>query len=142
MSCNVLVADDSTVMRAMIIRILRLSGLPLGEVYEAHNGREGLNVLNEKQVHLALVDIDMPIMGGAEMIENVRTSQSMANLPVIAVSTESSMARIEHIRQKNVEFIHKPFTPEVLRKKVLTLAGMADEHFSRTNPLSEGGPDF
>jgi len=141
-SFNILVVDDSAVMRAMIIRILRLTGLSLGEVYEAPNGREGLKVLDEKWVDLALVDINMPVMNGEEMIDSVRNNQTTADLPIIVVSTESNMERVETIRKKNVEFVHKPFTPEVLRKTVLQLTGVSNEQLSRENPLSEGGPDF
>lgn len=129
-------------MRAMIIRILRLTGLSLGEVYEAQNGREGLKVLDEKWVDLALVDINMPVMNGEEMIDSVRNNQTMADLPIIVVSTESNMERVESIRQKKVEFVHKPFTPEVLRKTVLQLTGVSNEQLSREDSLSEGGPDF
>ena len=142
MSLNILVVDDSAVMRAMIIRILRLTGLSLGEVYEAPNGREGLKVLDEKWVDLALVDINMPVMNGEEMIDNVRNSQTTADLPIIVVSTESNVERVESIRRKNVEFVHKPFTPEVLRKTVLQLTGVPNEKLSGENSLSEGGPDF
>lgn len=142
MSFNILVVDDSAVMRAMIIRILRLTGLSLGEVYEAQNGREGLKVLDEKWVDLALVDINMPVMNGEEMIDSVRSNQTMADLPIIVVSTESNMERVESIRQKKVEFVHKPFTPEVLRKTVLQLTGVSNEQLSREDSLSEGGPDF
>jgi two-component system chemotaxis response regulator CheY len=141
-SFNILVVDDSAVMRAMIIRILRLTGLSLGEVYEAPNGREGLRVLDEKWVDLALVDINMPVMNGEEMIDSVRSNQTMADLPIIVVSTESNMERVESIRQKNVEFVHKPFTPEVLRKTVLQLTGVSNEQLCREDSLSEGGPDF
>jgi two-component system chemotaxis response regulator CheY len=141
-SFNILVVDDSAVMRAMIIRILRLTGLSLGEVYEAPNGREGLKVLDEKWVDLALVDINMPVMNGEEMIDNIRNSQTTADLPIIVVSTESNVERVESIRRKNVEFVHKPFTPEVLRKTVLQLTGVPNEQLSGENSLSQGGPDF
>jgi two-component system chemotaxis response regulator CheY len=139
---NILVVDDSAVMRAMIIRVLRLCGLILGEVYEAADGIEGLRVLDEKWVDLAFVDINMPVMNGEEMIDNVRKNRATADLPIVVVSTESNQARIDSIRQKSVEFIHKPFTPEVLRKTIVELTGVTNEQFSGENPLQEGGPDF
>lgn len=142
MSFNVLVVDDSAVMRSMIIRILRLTGLSLGEVYEAPNGKEGLRILDDKWVDLALVDINMPVMNGEEMIDRIRKNQTTADLPIIVVSTESNIDRVESIRQKNVEFVHKPFTPEVLRKTVLQLTGISNEQLDGEDSLSEGGPDF
>jgi two-component system, chemotaxis family, chemotaxis protein CheY len=141
-SFNILVVDDSAVMRAMIIRILRLTGLALGEVFEAPNGREGLKILNDKWIDLAFVDINMPIMNGEEMIDTIRKSPAIADLPIIVVSTESNIERVESIRQKRVEFVHKPFTPEVLRKAVIELTGISNEQLSGEDSLSQGGPDF
>jgi two-component system, chemotaxis family, chemotaxis protein CheY len=141
-SFNILVVDDSAVMRAMIIRILRLTGLSLGEIYEAPNGQEGLKVLDDKWVDLALVDINMPVMNGEEMIDNIRNSKTIADLPIIVVSTESNIERVEKIRRKRVEFVHKPFTPEALRKTVLQLTGISNEQLGGENSLSQGGPDF
>ncbi len=81
-------------------------------------------------------------MNGEEMIDNVRNNQTTADLPIIVISTESNMERVESIRKKRVEFVHKPFTPEVLRKTVLQLTGVSNEQLSREDSLSEGGPDF
>ena len=142
MSLNVLVVDDSAVMRSMIIRILRLSGLSFSEIYEAPNGREGLDILDRKWVDLALVDINMPVMNGEEMIDSIRERKDISDLPIIVVSTESNVDRVESIRQKNVEFVHKPFTPEILRRVIVQLTGVTNEQPGRENPISEGGPDF
>lgn len=142
MPLNILVVDDSAVMRAMIIRILRLTGLSLGEIYEASNGQEGLDLLDKNWVDLALIDINMPVMNGEQMIDSVRNSQATADLPIIVVSTESNAGRIEAIRQKNVEFVHKPFAPEILRQAVLQLTGVSYDELAGDDTLSKGGPDF
>ena len=142
MSFNVLIVDDSAVMRSMIIRILRLSGLSFSEIYEAPNGRDGLDILNKNWVDLALVDINMPIMNGEEMIDQIRNSREMADLPIIVVSTESNIGRVERIRQKNVEFVHKPFTPETLRKVIEQMTGVDYEQPGGESSVSESGPDF
>jgi len=141
-SLTILVVDDSTVMRAMIIRILRLTGLSIGQVCEASNGKEALSTLDATPVDLALVDINMPIMNGEELIDSIRRNQTTADLPIIVVSTESSVERVDRIRQKKVEFVHKPFTPEVLRRMVLQLTGVPNEQLSGENSLSQIGPDF
>lgn len=142
MAFNILVVDDSTVMRSMIIRVLRLSGLSLGQVFEAANGREGLQVLDEKWVDLVLVDINMPIMNGEEMIEEVRKNKITSDLPIIVVSTESNMEKVKSIRRKNVKFVHKPFTPEILQKIVLQVTGAPDGQFSGESSLQKSSPDF
>jgi two-component system, chemotaxis family, chemotaxis protein CheY len=142
MSLNVLVVDDSAVMRAMIVRSLRLAGLRLGEVSQAANGAEGLNVLNSKWIDLAIVDINMPLLNGEEMIDRIRQNPSIADLPVVVVSTESNAARIESLRKKGAEFVHKPFTPEDLRRKIVCMTGVRDEQCGGEDALSHSGGDF
>jgi two-component system chemotaxis response regulator CheY len=143
MALNVLVVDDSAVMRSMIIRTLKLAGLPIGEVHQASNGQEGLAVLENHWVDLALVDINMPVMNGKEMIDRTRQNASTADLPIVVVSTKSGTMRIGSLQSKGVEFIHKPFTPEDLRQKILRLTGVAlDEKSGREDSLSHGGCDF
>ena len=123
MVLNVLVADDSAVMRAMIIKSLRLSGLPLGDVHEASSGEEGLEVLDQNWVDLALVDLNMPDMNGEEMIEKLRENPSTSDLSVVVVSTEGSETRIERLLNESTQFIHKPFTPESLRETIMEAIG-------------------
>lgn len=142
MAFNVLVVDDSSVMRAIIIRTLNLSGLPIGEIYEAGNGQAALGVLESSWVDLALVDINMPVMNGEELIERMRANPAMADLPVIVVSTESSQTRINSLRGKGIQFIHKPFTPEKLKETIISLTGVTDEQSAGEGSVQGSGPDF
>ena len=127
MALNVLVVDDSAVMRAMIVKTLRMLNLPFGQVLEAGNGQEGLAVLDQNWVDVILVDINMPVMNGEEMIETMRANPLWAELPVVIVSTEGSRTRIEHLRSLGAQFIHKPFTPEEIRKVVREITGQNHE---------------
>jgi two-component system chemotaxis response regulator CheY len=127
MALNILVVDDSSVMRMIILKILRLSQLPLGEVHEAANGQDALKVLDGHWIDLALVDINMPGMDGEEMINRLKQNPATADLPVIIVSTEGSETRKEALMRKGVGFVHKPFTPENLRFAILKTLGGSDE---------------
>jgi len=127
MSLNVLVVDDSAVMRAMILKTLRLTKIPLGETYEAANGREGLELLEKHWIDLVLADINMPVMNGEEMIERIRSNPLWKDLAIVVVSTEGSQTRIERLREKGTEFIHKPFTPESARQLIQQMTGVTDE---------------
>ena len=118
MGMNILVVDDSAVMRAMIIKTLRLSGLPLGAVHEAGDGAQGLAALAVHAVDLALVDINMPVMNGAELIDRIRADPALASLPIVVISTDSSDVRAEQARARGCLFVHKPFSPETLRDTV------------------------
>ncbi len=127
MSLNVLIVDDSAVARVMIARILRATGLPLGETMEAANGQEGLGVLAENWVDVVFADINMPVMGGEEMINRIRANPIWSDLPIVVVSTEGSKTRIDSLRAKGVEFVHKPFAPEAVRDIVMQLTGINQE---------------
>jgi len=126
MALNVLVVDDSAVMRSMLIRTLRLSGLPLTNVYQAGDGAEALTLLASHDVDLALVDINMPVMNGEQLIQRVRADARLAGVALIVVSTEGSETRIEALKARGASFIHKPFTPEQVRSTVLRVLGVAD----------------
>jgi two-component system, chemotaxis family, chemotaxis protein CheY len=141
-SLNVLVVDDSAVLRAMVIRSLQMSGLPLGEVYQAGDGAAGLLALGSHRIDLALVDINMPVMSGQEMIEQLRRNPELAELPVIVVSTDSTQARRESLEAHDVAYLPKPFTPEQLRQTVLTTMGIANAGICTNGVAPCGDLDF
>jgi len=127
MALNVLVVDDSVVMRAMIVKTLRLTGIELGEIIEAGNGQEALDLLDKSWIDIVLADINMPVMNGEEMIERMRANPETRDLPIIVVSSEGSQTRIERLEQKGATFIHKPFEPETVRSVLKQITGVADE---------------
>lgn len=142
MTFNVMVVDDSQVMRSMVIRSLRLSGLPLGEVHEAPNGEEGLRLLDRNWVDIAFVDINMPVLDGQSMIERIRENPATSDLAVVVVSTESSEERIAYLRGMGAAFVHKPFTPEAIRDTVLQITGVTHEQFGGDLAPAGGELDF
>jgi two-component system chemotaxis response regulator CheY len=123
MGLNIFVADDSATMRAMVTKTIQMTGLPVTKFCHASNGQEGLEVLEKEWVDVVLVDINMPVMDGMEMIERIRKNPDFQKLPIVVISTESSQTRIEEVRAKGVEFIHKPFTPEAVREVLVKLLG-------------------
>lgn len=142
MAFNVLVVDDSAVMRQMVVRILRMSGLPLGAVHEAGNGEEGLSVLRDEWIDLLLLDINMPVMDGEEMLRRIRGQPETASLPVIVVSTEGSEARLAALQELGASIVHKPFAPETLRDVILHVTGVTDADYYGALPLTGDGGDF
>jgi two-component system chemotaxis response regulator CheY len=125
MTLNVLVVDDSAVMRKTVIRCLQMAGLSLGGVHEAENGQAALECVDKHWIDLALVDINMPVMNGEELIKRFRSDAATEDLPVIVISTEGSRPRIERLEAQGVRFVHKPFTPEVLREALQSVEGFA-----------------
>lgn len=130
MALNVLIVDDSAVMRSMILKALKMSGVALGEIREASNGREGLEALGEYWIDLVVVDINMPVMTGEEMIDRVRAIPEYKDLPVIVVSAEGSQTRIAKLVERGVKLIHKPFSPELIKEAIRDLTGACNEQAS------------
>jgi two-component system chemotaxis response regulator CheY len=131
MAVNVLLVDDSAVMRSMIQKTLLLSGIQLGEIHQAGNGREGLEALESKWIDLVIADINMPVMNGEEMIERMRTRSEWKELPTIVISTEGSQTRIERLERLGVRFVHKPFSAEQIRDIVKGMLGSEVFHDAR-----------
>lgn len=126
MSFNILIVDDSAVMRAMILKSLRMAGLDIGVVHEATNGQEGLAILQSPDDHpidLVIVDINMPVMNGEEMIERMKAKEKTKSIPILVVSTEGSETREERLNRQGVAFIHKPFSPEQIRDTMNAIVG-------------------
>lgn len=128
MALNILVVDDSETVRSIILKTLKLSGLELNEPLQASNGHEALAVLRDNWVDLVLTDINMPDMGGVELIEHMKQDDVLKTIPVVVVSTEGSATRIEELKEKGVRaYIRKPFTPEQIRGVLDEVLGTGNE---------------
>ncbi|MBF0473667.1 MAG: response regulator, partial [Nitrospirae bacterium] len=83
---------------------------------QAENGKVGLEVLHNNWIDLAFVDINMPVMGGVAMIEEMFKDDLLHTVPVVVVSTEGSKTRINELIEKGIKgYLRKPFQPEALR---------------------------
>lgn len=124
MALNIMIVDDSPVMRAFIRKILALTGLEVGEILDAGDGDVALELLKERGADLILTDINMPHMNGEELIRRLESDDSLRAIPVIVVSTDSSRRRVERMRTLGVRgYVSKPFLPEQLREEVGKVLG-------------------
>jgi len=114
MDINILVVDDSEIMRKVIERTFNICGYESTSIFLACNGKEGLDIIDQHAIDLLLVDINMPIMDGVQMLEEIENHNTSKDLSIVVVSAESNQARIEELNRFGVTFIHKPFTPEKL----------------------------
>lgn len=118
---NVLIVDDSSVMRKIVERSLRQANLEIAEVLEAGNGAEALAVLKARPVDLILSDINMPVMDGIEFVRQF-SGQSTQKIPIVMVTTEGSESRVvEALGCGARAYIRKPFTPDQIRERVAPL---------------------
>ena len=113
---RILIVDDSSMMRAMIKRVVKLTEVPVEEVLEAGDGAEALALLEQHDVQLLLTDINMPVMNGAELLHALADDERWSGLTRVIISTDGSTARREEAAGLDVRcYLEKPFSPEVLR---------------------------
>lgn len=141
MAANVLVVDDSGTMRGMIKRILAISGLDVGEVYEAGNGIEALAQMAQHPIGVVLLDINMPVMNGVKLVTRMRDDERLRDIPVIIASTEGSETRIAQLVAAGARgYVRKPFRPEQLRDALAEFVGLAAQPAS--SGLDEDSQSF
>lgn len=128
MGNDVLIVDDSATIRAMVKKIIGMIGLDVGKIYEAANGIEALAKLFDHDVAVLLVDINMPTMNGIQLLERMKQSDRLKDIPIVIASTEGSQKRIEQLRKLGVAgYVRKPFQPEQLRDELIPLLGVTQD---------------
>jgi two-component system chemotaxis response regulator CheY len=109
---KVLIVDDAVSMRQMVSFTLKQGGY---EVVEAEHGQDALNKLARGPVDLILTDLNMPVMDGITLIQNVRRMPSMKSKPILMLTTEGLAAKKEQGKAAGATgWIVKPFDPEKL----------------------------
>lgn len=112
-----LVVDDSKVMREMIVACLR----PESELAftQAASGLEAIEKLSLQRFDVVVLDLNMPDIGGIEVVEFVRSQDTLRDLPIIIVTTRGDEAsRARALSAGASRFMTKPFTPEGILAEV------------------------
>jgi len=113
---NILIVDDSAMMRMMIKRVTSVAGSPIGTIFEAANGQEALAILEQHEVQFLFTDINMPVMTGTELLRAMQARDDWSHIVRIIISTDGSESRRHEAQDLNVKmYVEKPFRPEVMR---------------------------
>ncbi|MEX2601700.1 MAG: response regulator [Balneolaceae bacterium] len=118
MKRNVLIVEDCAVMQTVISRTLEMSRLNIGTIHTANDGKEGIERLSNGGIDLVILDINMPVMDGLEMLEEIRSREETRHIPVLIVSAESNNERVEFVASLGSGYLKKPFTPELLSREI------------------------
>lgn len=120
-----LVVDDSRTTRRILARYLRQWAY---EVCEASDGKAALELMARlPPPNVILVDWNMPEMDGLEFVRCLRSNPAWAQIPVVMVTTETEMDRIQAALASGVnEYVMKPFSPEVISEKLMLLQLVAE----------------
>ena len=122
---KLMIVDDSSTMRKIIMRVLRQADIACDSIVEAGNGVEALEALTSNpDVELILSDVNMPEMNGIDLVRRVRESRAKEQLPIIMVTTEGGDTMRDEALQGGANgYVCKPFTPEIFSEALEPYVG-------------------
>lgn len=120
---KIAVVDDSELLHRMYSLVLMRYRATGATVLTARDGLEFLQLLQEHaDIDLALLDVNMPKMGGLDVMRRLRSSGRLRGLKVIMVSTEGREADVQQALQLGaVDYVTKPFSPSELHTRIEAL---------------------
>jgi two-component system chemotaxis response regulator CheY len=102
---------------------------------EAADGIEGIDRLGEAEVSLVICDVNMPRMGGLDMVEKVKSTPALANVPFLMLTSEGQPALIHRAKKAGAKgWIVKPFNADLLAAAVHSV--LARNSGTSTEPTS------
>lgn len=124
MAYNLLLVDDSSIVRKVLIRTFGMTDIKVNNFFEAANGKVGLETLRKEWIDLVILDINMPVMNGMEFMEALRADPDLKDTPVVVISTEGSEDRRKRLEELGIRaYLRKPATPEDLVATLTTVLG-------------------
>jgi two-component system chemotaxis response regulator CheY len=137
-SLSVLVVDDFSTMRRIVINLLREKGFR--KTLEAEDGHQALSVIAHNQVDVVLSDWNMPVMNGIELLKALRAMPQHEHLPFLVITAEARKENIVEAAHAGADgYIVKPFTANTLVEKltaVLIKRGLVDRGTGHVTPLT------
>ncbi len=117
---DVLIVDDSAAIRKILQRVLRQTDINIGEIREAGDGTEAVEILKTRGFGLILSDINMPQMDGLQLLARIKEMEHLKNVPVIMITTEGGQGRVmEAVALGATGYVRKPFTADQIKEKLV-----------------------
>ncbi|MEP1487522.1 MAG: two-component regulator propeller domain-containing protein [Algibacter sp.] len=112
---KILIIDDNQELRKYVAEYLS----DFFKVYEAENGKEGLEICRKIKPVLCVVDVMMPIMDGFEFVENLKTDENISHTGVILLTAlAENENRIKGYKIGVDGYLVKPFDPSLLKTRI------------------------
>lgn len=127
---KMIIADDESIIRNGLRKALNWQELNIDIVGEAEDGLQALELAKEHSPDLMLVDINMPLMNGIELIEKICVLNSKCKIIIITGYDEFEYAR-EAIRLKVSDYILKPVAKSKLREVIIRVLKGMDESMEK-----------
>ena len=122
-SGTLLLVEDDPSVRGVTARLLEAAGYT---VIEADSGRQALDIVEQttEAIDLVITDVVTPEMSGRELAERLATLIPKTRVLFVSGYTDDAIVRTG-IVDKNIAFLEKPFTPQILARKVAEMLGPA-----------------
>ncbi len=118
---TVMNVDDSVTMRKIVTLALKSQG---HSAVEAENGKQALELLPASKVDAIILDINMPVMGGIEFLQEIKKQPSLSKIPVLVLTTQGEEDLKEQARALGADaFMVKPFQKEALLETLGRITG-------------------
>ena len=141
----VLIVDDMEMMCKSMRGMMRVLGLGKTFLF-AQNGLDAWNILKTEPVDLAIVDWNMPVMTGVELLTRIREDRVLRDLPVVMVTAEANREIVAEAAESDIDaYILKPFTARSMGEKILSVIERANHpppmtlHLKNARDLEENG---
>lgn len=120
---HILIVDDDS-MNCILAKHVLCQNYQVSTVY---SGVETLKFLEEQIPNLILMDIDMPQMGGIEIVKKIKENRKWRNIPIIFLTADPDPeTEVECLKLGADDFITKPFVPMVMNSRVSRILELQD----------------
>lgn len=121
---QILLVDDSHLVRRYVARTLEMTGIDDLRILEAGNGREAMVEARRSKPDLIITDLNMPEMNGEEMIACINDDPDLRGTPILVLSADREEGKPERLLHEGaIGYLTKPISPEDLRGQLLELVG-------------------
>ena len=120
----VVVIDDASVVREVIVKNLQKIGFEENNIFQADDGLAGVNILRAEKIDLIISDWNMPKMDGLELLHTIKQYPELASIPFIMITSETEKDKVDEAFKAGVnQYICKPFKPDYFEEKIQQTLG-------------------
>ena len=124
---KILITDDSATARMFVRQCLSIAGFSDATFSEASNGKIALDMLRKDPADLVMIDLNMPVMNGKQLLRWIKASPKLHDTPVIVISSLVNEAVSGELSKMGAgAVLSKPVTPPALMR-ALDEMGLSEE---------------
>ncbi len=125
MKLNALIVEDDKINQ-MLLKTFLEKNPNIGKIYQAYNGLEALEILDNRkgEINLIFLDIKMPVMDGIEFMENIKSRHDFDYVPIIVLSTDDTRKN-ESLTLGAFDYLVKPIHQNDINEKIEKVLNIA-----------------